>query len=113
MERTMRYIDFALAWIIFVIGVGGIVTTELFHRPFRVLDTPLLWLFVAMFNLLRLRNGSEVKGLTTFCIGANLAMVTLEAVRYKMFGPFALFGALPILCELVFSVRAAMIAPSC
>jgi len=42
MERTMRYIDFALAWIIFTIGVGGIVTTELFHKPFQVLDTPLL-----------------------------------------------------------------------
>jgi hypothetical protein len=113
MERTMRYIDFALAWIIFTIGVGGIVTTELFHKPFQVLDTPLLWLFVAMFNLLRVRNGPAVKGLTTFCIGANLAMVTLEAVRFKMFGPFALFGALPILCELLFSVRTAMIAPSC
>jgi hypothetical protein len=61
-----------------------------------------------MFNLLRVRNGLGVKGLITFCIGANLATVTLEVVRFKMFGLFALFGALPILCELVFSVRTAI-----
>jgi hypothetical protein len=46
--------------------------------------------------------------LTTFCIGANLAVVMLEAVRFKMWGPFALFGAVPIFCELVFSVRTAI-----
>ena len=109
MNRAIRYVDSALAWIIFAIGVVGIVTTVRFHMLFRSLDTPLLWLFVAMFNLLRVRNGRSAKTLTTFCIGANLAVVMLEAVRFKMWGPFALFGALPILCELVFSVRTAII----
>src|SRR5437868_63312 len=108
MNRAIRYIDYALAGIIFAIGVVGIVTTLLFHMPFRSVDAPLLWLFVAMFNLLRVLNGHSAKTLTTFCIGANLAVVMLEAVRFKMWGPFALFGALPILCELVFSVRTAI-----
>jgi len=104
----MRYVDSALAWIIFAIGVVGSVTTVLFYMPFRSLDAPLLWVYVAMFNLLRVRNGRSAKTLTTFCIGANLAVVMLEAVRFKMWGPFALFGAVPIFCELVFSVRTAI-----
>jgi hypothetical protein len=108
MSRAIRYVDSALAWIIFAIGVVGIATTVPFHILFRSLDTPLLWLFVAMFNLLRLRNGRSAKTLTIFCIGANSAVVMLEAVRFKMWGPFALFGAVPIFCELVFSVRTAI-----
>ncbi|MGD0164478.1 MAG: hypothetical protein ABSB39_18570 [Candidatus Sulfotelmatobacter sp.] len=108
MNRAILYVDSALAWIIFAIGIVGILTTVTFHMPFRSLDTPLLWLFVAMFNLLRVRNGRSAKTLITFCIGANLAVVMLEAVRFKMWGPFALFAALPILCELVFSVRTAI-----
>jgi hypothetical protein len=109
MNRAIRYVDSTLAWIIFACGVAGIVSILLpFHMLFRSLDTPLLCLFVAMFNLLRVRNGRSAKTLTTFCIGANLAVVMLEAGRLKMWGPFALFGALPILCELVFSVRTAV-----
>jgi hypothetical protein len=108
MNRAIRYVDSALAWIILAIGVVGIFTTALFHMPFGELDTPLLWLFVAMFNLLRVFNGRSAKTLITFCIGANLAVVMLEAARFKMWGPFALFGALPILCELAFSVRTAI-----
>jgi len=105
MNRAIRFIDAALAWIIFAAGIMGIVTTLLFHVPFRALDTPLLWLFVAMFNLLRVRNGSSAKTIITFCIGANLSVVMLEAVRFKVWGPFALVGALPILCDIVFSIK--------
>lgn len=108
MNRAIRYVDFALAWVILAIGIVGIFTTALFHVPFGKLDTPLLWLFVAMFNLLRVVNGRNAKTLTTFCMGANLAVVMLEAIRFKMWGPFALFGAVPILCELAFSVRTAI-----
>lgn len=109
MKQVIRYIDSFIAWVIFVSGVVAIVMTVLFHSIFRTLDAPLLWVFVAMFNLLRVRNGRSAKTLTTFCIGANLAVLMLEAVRFKMWGPFALFGAVPILCELAFSVRTAFV----
>jgi uncharacterized membrane protein YbhN (UPF0104 family) len=51
MNRAIRYVDSTLAWIIFACGVAGIVSILLpFHMLFRSLDTPLLWLFVAMFQ---------------------------------------------------------------
>jgi len=59
-----------------------------------------------MFNLLRLRNGYSVANLKAFCIGANLAALTLEVLRLKMFG-FLGFGsiiAFLILAETVFSI---------
>jgi hypothetical protein len=101
----MKYVDYACAWILFAAGVGGMVATEVRHPPQAVLDTPLLWIFVATFNLLRLRNGNGVKGLNVSCTGANLAALALEAVRLKMFGPFGLVVGLPILAELIFSAR--------
>jgi hypothetical protein len=57
-----------------------------------------------MLNLLRLRNGYGVRGLRVFCIGANVAVFALEAVRFGMFGPFSLIVAVPILAETIFSI---------
>jgi hypothetical protein len=107
-SQTIQLIDTILAWITFAIAIWGIVGTELFRNPFSLLDTPLLWLLVAMFNLLRVRNAPGIKSLAIYCIAANLMVVILEAVRFKMWGTFALFGALPISGELILSVRSAM-----
>jgi hypothetical protein len=103
----MKYVDYACAWAVFVVGVVGIMTTEIRHSPHAVLDTPLLWLCVAMFNLLRLRNGYSVANLKVFCIGVNLATLALETVRLRMFGffGFGLVVALLILVETIFSLR--------
>jgi len=109
MNRAIRYVDSALAWIIFAMGALTLVTTVLFRRPLAAFDTPLVWIFVAMFNLLRVRNERAARTVTTFCIAANFSVVMLEAVRFKMWGPFALYGALLILCELALSVRTATI----
>jgi hypothetical protein len=78
----MKYVDYACAWILFAAGMVGMVATEVRHPPQAVLDTPLLWIFVAMFNLLR-----------------------LSGLRLKMFGPFGLVAGLPMLAELIFSLR--------
>jgi len=100
----MKYADYACAWIILALGIGRIVITEIWHPPSAVLDTPLLWILLAMLNLLRLGNGYHVKGLRVFCIGANVSVLALEAVRFKMFGSSALIAALPILAETLFSI---------
>jgi len=86
----MRYVDYGCAWIVFAAGATGILATEVRRPPGVVLDTSLLWIFLAMINLLRLRNGYAVKGLKVFCIGANLSVLALEAVRLRIFGPFGL-----------------------
>jgi len=100
----MRYVDYGCAWIVFAAGATGILATEVRRPPGVVLDTSLLWIFLAMINLLRLRNGYAVKGLKVFCIGANLSVLALEAVRLRIFGPFGLLMAVPILCETSFSI---------
>jgi hypothetical protein len=111
-SKAVELIDSILAWITFAIAIVSIVGTELFRYPFRLLDTPLLWLLVAMFNLLRVRNAPCIKSLATYCIAANLMVVILEAVRFKIWGAFALFGVLPILGELGFSIRSAVVVSS-
>src|ERR1700676_376173 len=100
----MKYLDYACPYLLFLIGVIGILSTELRHPAGAVLDTPILWILVSMFNLLRLRNGYSVSGLKIFCIGANLAGLAVETVRFKMFGPVALIQGIPLLGVTIFSV---------
>jgi hypothetical protein len=72
---------------------------------------PFLWILLAMLNLLRLHNGYGVRGLKVFCIGANVAVLALEAVRFRMFGPVNLVVAVPILVETIFSIVRNNLAP--
>lgn len=78
--------DEVCAWLILLAGCTHIVLTELFHSGGSVLDTGLLYVFVAMFNILRIRNSETVKRLKLFCLGANISTLTLEIVRWNMFG---------------------------
>ena len=100
----MRIFDYACAYALLLIGMLGILSVEVWHPPRAVLDTPVLWILVSMFNLLRLRNGYSVASLKVFCIGANLAALAMEVVRFKMFGPFSLLAEGPIIGELIFSL---------
>jgi hypothetical protein len=100
----MKYADYACAWFILAIGMIDVVLTEVTHPPGVILDTGLLWIFVAMFNLLRLRNGASIKGLTIVCIAANLAESVLELYRMTWSPRPIVVVAVPILCETVFSI---------
>jgi hypothetical protein len=100
----MKYVDQACAWFLFAYGVVTIVTIELRHPPHAVLDTPFLWIFVAMFNLMRIRNDYRVHLLKAFCVAANLVVLMAEVVRWKMFGSWALIAGVPVLCEAIFSI---------
>jgi len=82
----MKYLDEACAWLIFLAGVVHIVITEVFHVRGSVLDTGLLYILVAMLNLLRIRNGYAVQRLRIFSIGANVSATMLEVNRWNMFG---------------------------
>ncbi len=55
----MRYVDQACAWMILLAGVAHILITELAHIPGAVLDPGVMWIFLAMLNLLRIRNGKR------------------------------------------------------
>lgn len=100
----LRYLDEMCAWLIFLGGLIHIVLTDLFHLQ-GTLDTALVWVFVAMLNLLRIKNGYSVRRLKVFCVVANLSTLMLEAVRWKMFeDPFSVVLVALILIESVFSI---------
>jgi len=117
----MRYVDYALAWILLITAIIFILVMEIAHLRGAILDIPFLWLMIVMMNFLRLRNShAAVPGLTTSCICANLIGLTLEIVRFRLFGvawlrylgPHALlthwapytFATIAILGELLFSM---------
>jgi hypothetical protein len=109
----MRYLDYALAWILLITAVIFILVMEITHTPGSILDIPFLWLVIAMMNFVRLRNHRiQVWGLRTSCIGANLVGLMLEVVRFRLFGvdllrhwgPYTAIAAVAILGELVFSI---------
>ena len=83
----MKYLDYACAWVIFFSAIVSTVVIAFWHPRGTTLEAPLLWILVAMMNFLRLRNGySVVRGLQTFCIAANLIALTLEMLRFGLFG---------------------------
>lgn len=83
----MRYLDYAFAWTILLTAVSFMLAIEILHLRGALLDVPFLWLLVAMVNFLRLRNGyARVPGLMVTCVGANFVALTLEIVRWKLFG---------------------------
>jgi hypothetical protein len=83
----MRYLDYVFAWAILLTAVSFMLAIEILHLPNAILDIPFLWLLVAMLNFLRLRNGyARVPGLMVTCVGANVVALTLEIVRWRLFG---------------------------
>lgn len=81
----MRYLDKACSWLIFLAGIIHIVLTEAFHPRGSVVDTGLLYIFVAMFNLLRIQNDGSVKLIRVFCMAANISVLMLEILRLNTF----------------------------
>jgi hypothetical protein len=82
----MKYLDYACAWTMFLTAVVWIVIIGFWHPPGQFLDSPVLWIMVAMMNFLRLANGySGVRGLRTFCIAANLITFIFEVLGFGLF----------------------------
>ena len=79
---AMKRLDEACAWLIFLAGVSHIVFLEI-YRWRGVLDTGLLYIFVAMFNLLRIRSRETTRLILVFCLGANVAALLLEILRWS------------------------------
>lgn len=81
----MKYIDRWCAWLIFAAGIVHIILTDFLHLR-GSLDTALVWIFAAMLNLLRALYGYSIPRLRAFCAAANISVLMLEAVRWRMFG---------------------------
>lgn len=88
----MKYVDEACAWLIFLAGAAHIVLLEVLHWRGGVLDTGLLYIFVAMINLLRIRKDPTVRLLKVLCLEANISALMFEIGRWSMFGRSSFLG---------------------
>ncbi len=79
----MKKLDEVCAWLIFLAGIGHIIFLEIYRWQGGVLDTGLLYILVAMFNLLRIRNREVTRPLMVFCLGANVSALVLEILRWS------------------------------
>jgi hypothetical protein len=82
----MKKLDEACAWLIFLAGVFHIVFLEIFCWRGGSLDTGLLYIFLAMFNLLRVRNREATRLLLVFCLAANVSALVFEIGRWNTWG---------------------------
>ncbi|MGB8583459.1 MAG: hypothetical protein WCD47_21755 [Candidatus Sulfotelmatobacter sp.] len=73
----MKLLDRLCAGTLFILAiVDCLLVPRTYTGRIWILGTALSLLFTAMLNLLRIRNGYEVRGLKMFCIAANILMLT-------------------------------------
>jgi len=109
----MRLVDGLCAGTLFVIAVVDcLLVPRTYTGRIWIFGTGLALLFAAMLNILRVRNGREVKGLKLFCITANVTtfafaialMASIGKLRTLQHPQIPLVGAL-LLAETAFSLR--------
>jgi len=110
----MRLVDRLCAGTLFVLAiVDCLLVQRTYTGRIWIFGTGLALLFTAMLNLLRVRNGREVKGLKLFCITANVTMLVFAIALMSSIGKsrtlqhpqIPLLAAL-LLVETVFSLKA-------
>ena len=110
----MRLVDRLCAGTLFVIAVVDcLLVPRTYTGRIWIFGTGLALLFAAMLNILRVRNGREVKGLKLFCITANVTMLVFAIALMASIGksrtlqhPQIPMVAALLLAEAVFSVKA-------
>jgi hypothetical protein len=108
----VKFLDQLCAGALFVLAIAD---CQLVPRTYTgriwIFGTGLALLFTSMLNVLRLRNGPEVRGLRIFCITANVTMLVFALALIASIGKsrtlqhlqIPIVGAL-LLGETVFSL---------
>lgn len=72
----MEFFDRACAGILFIIALMDcLLVPRTYTGRIWIFGTGLALLFVAMLNVLRIRNHTAVNGLKLFCVSANITML--------------------------------------
>ena len=72
----MKRLDRFCAGILFVLAIANcLLVPRTYTGRIWIFGTCLALLFAAMLNILRIRNGSGVRGLKLFCVAANVTML--------------------------------------
>jgi hypothetical protein len=108
----MKLFDRLCAGVLFILAIADcLLVPKNYTGRIWIFGTCLALLFVAMLNVLRIRNGRGVKGLKLFCIAANVTMLVLVFAliasigkeRTLQYPQIPLVGAL-LLAETAFSL---------
>ncbi len=93
----MRLFDYICAVALFLFAiVDSLLAPRTYTGRIWIFGTCLALLFTAMLNLLRLRNGTAIKGLRLFCVAANLVMLALAAALIASIGKSRTFANLEV-----------------
>src|SRR6266852_4189855 len=109
----MTLIDRLCAGTLFIVAiVDCLLVPRTYTGRIWIFGTGLALLFTAMLNMLRVRNGREVKGLKLFCITANVTMLVFAIALMASIGksrtlqhPQIPLVAALLLAETAFSLR--------
>ena len=109
----MGLVDRTCAGAIFLLAIADcLLVPRTYTGRIWILGTGLALLFTAMLNVLRIRNGRDVRGLKLFCITANVTMlvfaialmVSIGKLRTLQHPQISLVTAL-LLAQTAFSLR--------
>jgi len=80
-------VDRTCAGAIFLLAIADcLLVPRTYTGRIWILGTGLALLFTAMLNVLRIRNGHEVRGLKLFCITANVTMLVFAIALMASIG---------------------------
>ncbi len=83
----MKFVDRLCAGILFVLAIADcLLVPRTYTGRIWIFGTGLALLFTAMLNLLRIRNGREVRGLKLFCITSNVTMLVFAIALMASIG---------------------------
>jgi hypothetical protein len=109
----MIFFDWLCAGMLFVLAIADcLLVPRTYTGRIWIFGTGLALFFTSLLNVLRIRNGRGVRGLTLFCITANVTMLVFVLALIASIGKsrtlqhrqISLVGAL-LLAETAFSVR--------
>jgi hypothetical protein len=67
----MKAVDTICAWALFAWAFFSIVTIEIRHPAGAILDTPVLWIVIAILNVLRIRDAQSNRDLRLSCVAVS------------------------------------------
>jgi|SRR5580704_14967077 hypothetical protein len=86
-EKAMKLFDRLCVTILFVLAiVDSLLVPRTYTGRIWIFGTILALLFTCMLNVLRIRNGGEVRGLMLSCIAANVTMLVLAIALMASIG---------------------------
>ena len=100
----MKAVDTMCAWALFAWAFLSMVTIEIRHPVGAILDTLVLWIVIAILNVLRIRDAQGNRDVRLSCVAVNTIVWMIEIVRWKIFGAWTAVATILVLIETILSI---------